>query len=73
MHNVKMDNKMVYTKETLKKLATDILGDRNKAEQWLATPIKALNEKTPQSLVENTEGIEEVVVILRKIKAGEFT
>lgn len=64
MHNVSMDNKMVYTKETLKKLATDIFADRNKAEQWLATPIKALNGKKPRSLVENVEGIEEVVEIL---------
>lgn len=68
-----MDNKMVYTKETLKRLAVDIFADRNKAEQWLATPIKALNGKTPRSLVENAEGIEEVAAILRKIKVGEFT
>jgi len=68
-----MDNKMFYTKETVKKLAIDIFADRNKAEQWLVNPINALNKKTPLSLIENAQGIEEVVAILRKIESGEFT
>jgi len=73
MHNVRTDNKMVYTKEALYDLANEVFVDRNKVEQWLATPIKALNGKMPRSVVENSEGVEEVVAILRKIKTGEFT
>ena len=68
-----MDNKIVYTRETLNELANEVFGDKNKSEQWLATPIKVLNGKIPSSVIESSEGIEEVVAILRKIKAGEFT
>jgi len=64
---------MVYTRETLNELAAEIFGDKNKSEQWLVTPIKTLNGKTPRSVVESAEGIEEDAAILRKIKYGEFT
>ena len=64
---------MTYSKESLKKLATDIFGDKNKSEIWLNTPIKALNDKTPRSRLEYEEGIKEVIAILRKIESGEFT
>ena len=68
-----MDNKIFYTRETLNHLANEIFGDKNKSEQWLATPIKVLNGKIPSLVVESSEGIEEVVAILRKIEYGEFT
>ena len=64
---------MVYTKETLNKLANEVFGDKYKSEIWLNTPIKALNDNTPRSRFEYEEGIEEVVAILRKIESGEFT
>ncbi len=68
-----MDNKIVYTRETLNELSNEVFGDKNKSGKWLATPIQVLNEKIPSSVVESSEGIEEVVEILRKIKTGEFT
>ena len=73
MHNVSMDNKMVYTKETVNELANEVLGGKNKSEIWLNTPIKSLNDKTPRSRLEDEEGIAEVIAILRKIESGEFT
>lgn len=73
MHNLNMDNKMVYTKETVNELANEVFGDKNKSEIWLNTPIKSLNYKTPRSRLECEEGIEEVIAILRKLESGEFT
>lgn len=64
---------MTYTKEDLRKLAIDVFGDKNKAEKWLATTIKALNGKAPNSIVDTAEGIEAIRAILRKIETGEFT
>ena len=64
---------MTHTKEDIKALATKVFEDVDKAEEWMRSPIKALNDDTPASKLENTEGIEEVRSLLGKIKSGEFT
>ena len=64
---------MTHTKEDIKKLANKVFGDATKAEAWLITPVKVLNDHTPTSRLQNAEGIEEVRALLLKIESGEFT
>ena len=60
------------TKEDIKQLATRVFDDTDKAKAWLNTPLRALNNHTPASRLDNTEGLEEVGILLRKIETGEF-
>ena len=67
------DKDIIQIEEKIMELATEVFGDLDKAAEWITTPIKVLNDKTPSSRLENAEGIEEVKSILRKIETGEFT
>ena len=48
---------MTYTKEDLKTIATEVFGDKDKADIWLSTPIRVLNDKTPSESADNAKGI----------------
>ena len=64
---------MNHINEEIKELATKVFSNTDKADAWLTTPIKSLNDQTPISKLENAEGIKEVRALLRKIESGEFT
>jgi putative toxin-antitoxin system antitoxin component (TIGR02293 family) len=59
--------------EDVKMLAVTVFGDKTKAEEWLETPNTALNNCDPASRLETKEGVEEVILLLRKIETGEFS
>ena len=63
---------MTHAKKNIQELAVEVFVDREKAEEWLITPIEALNNQTPSSQLENANGIEEVRVILQKIERDGF-
>ena len=54
-------------------LAIKVLGDKDKAEAWLISPLKSLNGQTPASILENDGGLEEVRALLQKIESGGLT
>lgn len=54
-------------------LATDVLGDREKASSWLQTPNRALNGKIPLDEIETDPGYRSVEEILYAIGYGMFS
>jgi putative toxin-antitoxin system antitoxin component (TIGR02293 family) len=50
--------------------AIEILGTREKAIRWLNTPVRALGNRTPVSLLENGEGVARVGDVLGQIEHG---
>ena len=64
---------MTHIQQDIKTLAANVFGDKSKADAWLNTPVKALNNQTPTSMLNNDKNIEKVKALLRKISSGEFT
>lgn len=54
-------------------LATDVLGSQQAAEEWLATPAPALNQRRPIDLLSTPAGAEMVESLLRRIDYGVYT
>ena len=50
--------------------AIEVLGSPEKALRWLRTPLPALNDRTPLALLETSEGIEQVGLVLGRIEQG---
>lgn len=53
-------------------VATSIFGDADKAREWMATPLPALNNISPKELCGNTADRERLRQALGKIEFGEF-
>ena len=53
--------------------ATDVLGDAPRARRWLRTPVTALNNTPPVSLLDTPAGIQWVFDILGRIEHGVFS
>jgi putative toxin-antitoxin system antitoxin component (TIGR02293 family) len=51
-------------------LATDILGDRERAIHWLNSPIRALGHMTPRKALETDAGFRQVENVLGRIAYG---
>lgn len=54
-------------------LATEVLGDREKASSWLRTPNRALNGKIPLDQIETDPGYRSVEEVLYSIGYGMFS
>ena len=52
--------------------AQRVLGGRERAQQWLIHPNRALGSSTPLALLETREGTHRVYGILTRIEAGAF-
>jgi len=50
--------------------AIEVFGEREKALQWLRTPVRSLGDKTPISLLSTTEGLTRVRDVLGQIEHG---
>ena len=50
--------------------AIEVLGSREKALRWLRTPIPSLSDRTPLSLLDTSDGIEQVAMVLGRIEQG---
>ena len=53
-------------------IATSIFGDADKAREWMATPLPALNNISPKELCGNAADRERLRQALGKIEFGEF-
>jgi putative toxin-antitoxin system antitoxin component (TIGR02293 family) len=53
--------------------ATDVLGSREAAEQWLARPAMALDRRQPIELLGTAAGIQLVEDLLGRIEYGVYT
>jgi len=53
--------------------ATDILGDRDKARQWLLSENRALNGERPIDLLDTGIGFEDVMDVLHRIEFGVYS
>jgi putative toxin-antitoxin system antitoxin component (TIGR02293 family) len=54
-------------------LATEVLGDREKASSWLQTPNRALNGKIPLEEIETDPGYQSVEEVLHAIGYGMYS
>lgn len=53
--------------------ATDVLGDASHARRWLRTPVTALNNVPPVSLLDTPAGFQWVFDVLGRIEHGVFS
>lgn len=54
-------------------LASDVLGDKARASQWLQTPNRALQNVAPFELLDNDTGVQTVETILGRISYGVYS
>ena len=52
------------------KLCIEVFGDKDKARQWMRSPILALGDQAPLDLLDSAEGIELVMHTLGRIEMG---
>jgi len=50
--------------------AAEVLGDRSDAMRWLGTPVRSLNYATPISLLHDSKGREDVLIVLGRLEHG---
>ena len=50
-----------------------VFQSREKALEWLESPIKALGGEVPGQLSRTPEGCEQVLQILKKLETGDFS
>ncbi len=53
--------------------ATEVFGDQAEAEQWLARPAMALDERRPLDLLSSPAGVEMVEQVLGRLEHGVYT
>lgn len=53
--------------------AIDVFGDEEKARLWLRSPIRALGDATPASLLDTDVGAEAVLDVLTRIEHGVYS
>jgi putative toxin-antitoxin system antitoxin component (TIGR02293 family) len=50
--------------------AIEVFGTREKAIRWLRTPLPALSDRTPLSMLNTPDGIEHIEDVLGRIEQG---
>ncbi|HEY3742215.1 MAG TPA: MbcA/ParS/Xre antitoxin family protein [Bryobacteraceae bacterium] len=50
--------------------AIEVFGTRDKAIDWLRTPLPALSHRTPISIMNTTTGVEQIQDVLGRIEHG---
>ena len=64
---------MATSVDDVKNKATLVVGDVDKAEKWLNSPLPVLNGRTPLSVLKDESGYKQIEVILFKIETGDFS
>lgn len=54
-------------------MAEAVFESREKALEWLESPITALEGKTPKQLLGTPEGCQRVLQVLKKLETGDFS
>ena len=67
------ESELIYRFSRVSVTATDILGDRDKARQWLLTENRALNGQRPIDLLDTGIGFEDVMDVLHRIEFGVYS
>jgi putative toxin-antitoxin system antitoxin component (TIGR02293 family) len=67
------ESELIYRFSRVLVTATDILGDRDKARQWLLTENRALSGERPIDLLDTGIGFEDVMYLLRRIDFGVYS
>jgi putative toxin-antitoxin system antitoxin component (TIGR02293 family) len=67
------ESELIYRFSKVLVEATDILGTRDKAREWLLTENRALNSERPIDLLDTTIGFEDVMDVLRRIEFGVYS
>lgn len=61
------------TIEDVLTLAEQVFEDRKKADSWLNSKVKILNDTQPMDWLDTAEGRGVIVDLLRRIEMGEFS
>ncbi|PVY76871.1 uncharacterized protein DUF2384 [Tamilnaduibacter salinus] len=61
------------SRDEIIRLAIDVYGATDRADQWLGTRLVALNNKTPIEMMASASGRERVREVLVKIRHGDFS
>ncbi len=72
-HMGRTDSEELLDMIRIYKQAIDIFGSKEKAIEWIKTPLSALSGESPETLFDTFEGRQWVAQILRKIQYGEFS
>lgn len=67
------ESELIYRFSRVLVTATDILGDRDKARQWLLAENRALNGVRPIDLLDTGIGFEDVMDVLHRIEFGVYS
>jgi len=67
------ESELIYRFSKVLVAATEILGDRDKAREWLLTENCALNRERPISLLDTGIGFEDVMDVLHRIEFGVYS
>jgi putative toxin-antitoxin system antitoxin component (TIGR02293 family) len=67
------ESERVFRLATLFEKATQVLGDRENARQWIASPKKALGGRSPLEYADTEVGAREVEDLLGRLEHGVFS
>lgn len=67
------ESELIYRFAKVLVAATDILGDRDKAREWLLTTNHALNGERPIDLLDTGIGFDDVMDVLHRIEFGVYS
>lgn len=67
------ESELIYRLSKVLVTATEILGDRDKAREWLLTENRALYGNRPLDLLDTAIGFEDVMDVLRRIEYGVYS
>jgi putative toxin-antitoxin system antitoxin component (TIGR02293 family) len=67
------ESELIYRFAKVLVAATDVLGDRSKAREWLLSENRALGGQRPIDLLDTGIGFEDVMDVLRRIEHGVYS
>ena len=68
-----VESERIYRFSKVLVTATEILGDIDKAREWLLTENRALNGERPIDLLDTGIGVEDVMDVLHRIEFGVYS
>jgi len=68
-----IESELIYRLSKVMVAATEVLGDRRKAREWLLAKNRALDGERPIDLLDTSIGFEDVLNVLRRIDYGVYS
>ena len=72
-HMSRTDSEELLDMIRIYKQAMEVFGSKEKAVEWIKTPLSTLSGESPENLFDTFEGRHWVSQVLRKIQYGEFS